>query len=129
LLGAGDILFDQEKNKKKISEEKEEEICSVEAAINEIGGKWKPLILYSLKDGKQRFNEINKKLPAITQRMLTKTLRELEKDEIIHRKVFAEVPPKVEYRLTAKGNSVMPILDSLCQWGKDYCEYEDDIED
>lgn len=107
----------------------EEHICSVEAAINEIGGKWKPLILYSLKEGKQRFSEINNKLPAITQRMLTKTLRELERDEIIHRKVYAEVPPRVEYCLTAKGDSVMPILDSLCQWGKDYCEYEDDIED
>jgi len=119
-----------EKNKVKNGNSTEKEhICSVEAAINEIGGKWKPLVLYSLKDGKQRFSEINNNLPAITQRMLTKTLRELESDEIIHRKVFAEVPPKVEYRLTAKGNSVMPILDSLCQWGKDYCEYEDDIED
>ncbi|MDO8869291.1 MAG: winged helix-turn-helix transcriptional regulator [Methanobacteriaceae archaeon] len=119
-----------EKNKVKNGNSAEKEhMCSVEAAINEIGGKWKPLVLYSLKDGKQRFSEINNKLPAITQRMLTKTLRELESDEIIHRKVYAEVPPRVEYRLTAKGDSVMPILDSLCQWGKDYCEYEDDIED
>lgn len=118
-------------DKIKIKQKKveEEQICSVEAAINEIGGKWKPLILYSLKEGKQRFNEINKKLPAITQRMLTKTLRELESDEIIHRKIYAEVPPKVEYCLTKKGDSVMPILDALCQWGKDYCEYEDDTED
>lgn len=118
-----------EKIKIKQKEVEEEQICSVEAAINEIGGKWKPLILYSLKEGKQRFNEINKKLPAITQRMLTKTLRELESDEIIHRKIYAEVPPKVEYCLTKKGDSVMPILDALCQWGKDYCEYEDDMED
>jgi DNA-binding HxlR family transcriptional regulator len=118
-----------EKIKIKRKEVEEEQICSVEAAINEIGGKWKPLILYSLKEGKQRFNEINKKLPAITQRMLTKTLRELESDEIIHRKIYAEVPPKVEYCLTKKGDSVMPILDALCQWGKDYCEYEDDTED
>jgi DNA-binding HxlR family transcriptional regulator len=119
----------REKIKIKQKEVEEEQICSVEAAINEIGGKWKPLILYSLKEGKQRFNEINKKLPAITQRMLTKTLRELESDEIIHRKIYAEVPPKVEYCLTKKGDSVMPILDALCQWGKDYCEYEDDTED
>lgn len=118
-----------EKIKINRKEVEEEQICSVEAAINEIGGKWKPLILYSLKEGKQRFNEINKKLPAITQRMLTKTLRELESDEIIHRKIYAEVPPKVEYCLTKKGDSVMPILDALCQWGKDYCEYEDDTED
>jgi DNA-binding HxlR family transcriptional regulator len=102
-----------------------EYICSVEAAINEIGGKWKSLVLCSLKDGKLRFNEINKKLPEITQRMLTKTLRELEKDRIINRKVYAEVPPKVEYSLTPKGESVLPILDSLCEWGKKYCEYDE----
>lgn len=118
-----------DKIKIKRKEVEEEHMCSVEAAINEIGGKWKPLILYSLKEGKQRFNEINKKLPAITQRMLTKTLRELESDEIIHRKIYAEVPPRVEYCLTKKGDSVMPILDALCQWGKDYCEYKDDTED
>jgi DNA-binding HxlR family transcriptional regulator len=100
-------------------------ICSVEAAINEIGGKWKSLVLCSLKDGKLRFSQINKKLPKITQRMLTKTLRELEKDRIINRKVYAEVPPKVEYSLTPKGESVLPILDSLCEWGKKYCEYEE----
>jgi DNA-binding HxlR family transcriptional regulator len=123
-------MKNEAKNKvKNKNGDEEEHMCSVEAAINEIGGKWKPLVLYSLKDGKQRFSEINNKLPNITQRMLTKTLRELESDEIIHRKVYAEVPPRVEYRLTAKGDSVMPILDSLCQWGKDYCEYEDDIED
>jgi DNA-binding HxlR family transcriptional regulator len=101
-----------------------EYICSVEAAINEIGGKWKSLVLCALKDGKLRFNEINKKLPEITQRMLTKTLRELEKDKIVNRKVYAEVPPKVEYSLTNKGESVLPILDSLCEWGKKYCDDE-----
>lgn len=99
-----------------------EYICTVEAAINEIGGKWKSLILCTLKDGKLRFSEINNKLPEITQRMLTKTLRELENDGIVNRKVYAEVPPRVEYSLTPKGESVMPILDALCQWGKEYCE-------
>lgn len=103
-----------------------EYICSVEAAINEIGGKWKSLIVCSLKDGKLRFNEINKKIPDITQRMLTKTLRELEKDGIINRKVYAEVPPKVEYCLTPKGESVLPIFDALCEWGKKYCEHVED---
>jgi DNA-binding HxlR family transcriptional regulator len=107
------------------SRENGDYICSVEAAINEIGGKWKSLVLCSLKDGKLRFSQINKKLPEITQRMLTKTLRELEKDRIINRKVYAEVPPKVEYSLTPKGESVLPILDSLCEWGKKYCEYEE----
>ncbi len=96
--------------------------CPVGAAINEIGGKWKPLILWALKDGKLRFNEVNKAIPAITQRMLTKQLRELEKDGLIKRKVYAEVPPKVEYKLTKKGDSVMPILESFCNWGEKYCK-------
>lgn len=108
--------------------ENHEYICSVEAAINEIGGKWKSLVLCSLKDGKLRFSEINNKLPDISQRMLTKTLRELEKDRIINRKVYPEVPPKVEYSLTSKGESVLPILDSLCEWGKKYCEPEENWE-
>ena len=110
-----------------IDEEKSEEhICAVESAINEIGGKWKPLILYTLKEGKLRFTEINRKVPGISPRMLTKTLRELEKDVIIHRKVFPQVPPRVEYNLTPKGESVIPILDSLCKWGKEYCESEEE---
>lgn len=109
--------------------ENHEYICSVEVAINEIGAKWKSLVLCSLKDGKLRFSEINNKLPDITQRMLTKTLRELEKDRIISRKVYPEVPPKVEYTLTAKGESVLPILDSLCEWGKKYGEPEENWEE
>lgn len=99
--------------------------CFVEAALNEIGGKWKPLILWVLQDGKLRFNEINKILPSITQRMLTKQLRELEKDNLVNRKVYAEVPPKVEYSLTEKGESVLPILEALCDWGEKYSECED----
>lgn len=98
--------------------------CPVGAAVSEIGGKWKPLILWALKDGKLRFNEINKGIPNITQRMLTKQLRELEEDKLVNRKVYAEVPPKVEYSLTEKGESVMPILESLCDWGEKYCEHK-----
>lgn len=94
---------------------------AVEAALDELGGKWKPLILYVLIGGKLRFNEINKLLPSITQRMLTKQLRELEKDSLIHREVYAEVPPKVEYCLTEKGDSVIPVLEALCEWGEKYC--------
>ena len=109
-----------------VNGDKGDYICSVEAAVNEIGGKWKSLVLCSLKDGKLRFGEINNKLPEISQRMLTKTLRELEKDRIINRKVYPEVPPRVEYSLTAKGESVLPILDSLCDWGKKYCEENED---
>lgn len=95
--------------------------CPVGAAIDEIGGKWKPLILWALKNGKLRFNEINKEIPAITQRMLTKQLRELEKDNLVNRKVYPVVPPKVEYSLTKKGQSVIPILDALHDWGEENC--------
>lgn len=102
--------------------ENKEYCCPVGAAIDEIGGKWKPLILWALKDGTLRFNEINKAIPAITQRMLTKQLRELEEDGLVRRKVYAEVPPKVEYSPTEKGKSVMPILEALCDWGEKYCE-------
>lgn len=101
--------------------QKKEYCYAVEAALDELGGKWKPLILYVLIDGKLRFNEINKLLPSITQRMLTKQLRELENDNLIHREVYAEVPPKVEYSLTEKGHSVIPVLEAICQWGKEYC--------
>ena len=96
--------------------------CPVGAAISEIGGKWKHPILWSLKDGKLRFNEIGKVIPDITQRMLTKQLRELEEDGLVNRKVYPEVPPKVEYSLTEKGESVVPILQALCNWGEKYCK-------
>jgi len=99
--------------------------CFVEAALDEIGGKWKPLILWVLQNGKLRFSEINKILPSITQRMLTKQLRELEKNNLVNRKVYAQVPPKVEYSLTKKGQSVLPILEALCDWGEEYCECEE----
>ena len=95
--------------------------CPVGAAINEIGGKWKHPILWALNKKKLRFNEIDKILPDVSQRILTKQLHELEQDNLINRKVYAEVPPKVEYTLTTKGKSVIPILDMLCEWGKEYC--------
>ncbi len=101
--------------------EKKDYCYAVEAALDELGGKWKPLILWVLIDGKLRFSEINKLLPSITQRMLTKQLREMEKDNLLNRKVYAEVPPRVEYSLTPKGKSVIPVLEALCDWGEKYC--------
>jgi len=94
--------------------------CPVEAAIDIIGGKWKPVILWHIRDKPLRFNEIRLILPNITQGMLTRQLRELEADHVINRKVFAEVPPRVEYSLTSFGKTVIPILDDLCEWGKTY---------
>jgi len=90
----------------------------IEAALDVIGGKWKPLIMYALNDETLRFTQLLDKVnPRITQRMLTKQLRQLEADGLVARKVYAQVPPKVEYSLTETGRSLMPILDELCVWG------------
>jgi len=93
----------------------------IEATLDVIGGKWKPLVIYQLKEGTLRFSQIANKLePRITQRMLTKELRELEGSGLITRKVYPQVPPKVEYSLTKKGESLIPILDQLCEWGSEH---------
>ena len=99
----------------------------IEATLDVIGGKWKPLVIYELREGTLRFSQILEKVqPRITQRMLTKELRELESDGLVIRKVYAQVPPKVEYTLTPKAESLIPILDLLCEWG--YENMGDDIE-
>jgi len=92
--------------------------CSVEATLDLIGGKWKGVILYHLLEGCLRFNELRRRLGAITQRMLTKQLRELEHDGLVIRTVFAEVPPRVEYRLSDSGQSLAPVIAALKAWGQ-----------
>ena len=93
----------------------------IDATLDVIGGKWKPLIIYALNDETLRFSQLLDKLqPRITQRMLTKQLRQLEADGLITRKVYMQVPPKVEYSLTELGKSLMPILDQLCEWGSEH---------
>lgn len=93
--------------------------CPVEATLNLIQGKWKVVIMFRLIDETRRFNELAKLLPKVTQRMLTNQLRELEADGLVSRKVYAEVPPKVEYSLTGLAKSLMPILLSIKDWGKE----------
>lgn len=100
--------------------------CPVEASIDVIGGKWKPLILWHLSEKTMRFSELQATLPGITQSMLTKQLRELELNGIIRRKVYPQVPPKVEYSLTKSGKTVTPILDILNEWGEEH--FGDSIE-
>ncbi len=87
-----------------------------------IGGKWKPLILQQLKEEKKRFGELQRLIPEINKQMLTKNLRALEQDKIILRKVYAVVPPKVEYSLSEIGQSLIPVLEVMEDWGKEQLE-------
>lgn len=96
--------------------------CSVEATLDVIGGKWKGVILFHLLSGTRRFNEFRRLLPQVTQRMLTLQLRELEQAGVIHREVYAEVPPKVEYSLTPFGRSLEPIILLMRDWGDEYMQ-------
>ncbi|MGH1335052.1 MAG: winged helix-turn-helix transcriptional regulator [Aureispira sp.] len=92
--------------------------CPVITTLGVIGGKWKPAILWTLKQWEvARFNNLRRSLAPITQKMLTQQLRELEANGIINRKVYAEVPPRVEYRLTPYGETLMPIMDEMAKWG------------
>lgn len=94
--------------------------CPVEATIDVIGCKWKIIIIHHLIPETRRFSELRRLIPQISQRMLTSQLRELEKHGIIHRKVYAQVPPKVEYSLTPLGLSLEPTLSVMHQWGESF---------
>ncbi len=94
--------------------------CPTELAMEVIGGKWKLVILEHLSSGVWRFGELQRALPVITARMLTRQLRELETDELVLRTVYPEVPPKVEYSLTDCGRSLEPVLAQLRAWGEEY---------
>jgi DNA-binding HxlR family transcriptional regulator len=96
--------------------------CDIEITMEIIGGKWKALILYHLIKGPKRTSELKRLVNSITQKMLIQTLRELESDRIISRKMYNQVPPKVEYSVTELGQSLEPVLRSLCQWGENYAE-------
>lgn len=91
--------------------------CPVSLTTSIIGGKWKPLILFYLKTGTRRFGELQRLIPGSTKKMLIQQLRELERDQIIQRKVYAQVPPRVEYSLTRHGQSLNPILEAMSAWG------------
>ncbi|AFZ32236.1 transcriptional regulator, HxlR family [Gloeocapsa sp. PCC 7428] len=96
--------------------------CYIEAALEVIGDKWKGVILYHLLDEPKRFNELKRTFPELSQRILTKQLRELENDGVISRKIYPEIPPKVEYSLTDLGRLLEPTLLSLEGWGVKYIE-------
>ncbi|TLF77644.1 winged helix-turn-helix transcriptional regulator [Nocardia cyriacigeorgica] len=94
--------------------------CGIDAAMDVVGGKWKALILWELHNhGMRRFGELRRGLPGVSEKMLIQQLRELEEDEIIERTVYAEVPPRVEYRLTDLGTALNAALEPLGEWGRE----------
>ena len=99
---------------------KELPACPVETTLMLIGEKWKVLILRDLLPGTKRFGELKRSIGNVSQKVLTAQLRAMEESGLIHRKVYAEVPPKVEYTLTELGRSLKPILDAMWNWGEDY---------
>ena len=92
--------------------------CPAETTLEVIGGRWKVPILWHLLQGTRRFSELSRALDGVTQKMLTQQLRELERDGIVSRKVYPQVPPKVEYSLTADGKTLKPVVEAMCKWGK-----------
>ncbi|MBM6839418.1 helix-turn-helix transcriptional regulator [Clostridium saudiense] len=94
--------------------------CPVEVTLSLIGDRWKVLIIRDLLDGTKRFGELKKSLGTVTQKVLTSNLRAMENSGLLTRKVYAEVPPRVEYTLTETGYSLKPILDSMVEWGENY---------
>lgn len=99
---------------------KELPACPVETTLTLIGDKWKVLILRDLMSGTKRFGELKKSIGTVSQKVLTAQLRDMEANRLVHREVYAEVPPRVEYSLTELGQSLKPILDAMWNWGEDY---------
>lgn len=102
------------------TEKKELPACPVETTLMLIGNKWKVLILRDLMEGTRRFGQLKKSVGNVNQKVLTAQLRSMEQDELLTRKVYAEVPPRVEYTLTERGRSLKPILDAMRHWGEAY---------
>jgi DNA-binding HxlR family transcriptional regulator len=91
--------------------------CPAEYTLSLIDGRWKIPLIFHLLNGAKRFSELARALDGVTQKMLTQQLREMERDGLVERKVFPEVPPRVEYSLTPLGASLKPVVDSMCRWG------------
>jgi DNA-binding HxlR family transcriptional regulator len=92
--------------------------CPAEFTLAMIGGRWKIPLLFHLLSGTKRFSELSRALTGVSQKMLTQQLREMERNGLVERKVYAQVPPKVEYALTPLGSSLKPVVDAMCQWGE-----------
>lgn len=92
--------------------------CPVTRCLSVIGGKWKPVILFMVQNGVNRFGAMGRAAPGLSKQMLTKQLRELEADGILHREIFPEIPPRVEYSLTDRGRSLLPVIAAMKAWGE-----------
>ena len=99
-----------------------EKDCAVESTVAVIGGKWKPILLFHMLSGAKRFSELQRLVPQASDRMLTRSLRELEQDRLVTRQVFAEVPVRVEYSLSPDGETLIPILNAMSDWGRQRAE-------
>ncbi len=95
-----------------------EERCPAERTLLAIGGRWKVLIVYHLAPGPTRFSELRRRMASVTPKMLTRQLREMEKDGLVRRRIFMEIPPRVEYSLTPLGRSLGPVIRAMCKWGR-----------
>ena len=94
--------------------------CPAELTLALIGGRWKIPIIFHLLEGRKRFSELSRLLSGVTQKMLTQQLREMARNGLVERRVFAEVPPRVEYSLTELGRSLLPVVDAMCRWGEQH---------
>jgi len=92
--------------------------CPAEFTLEMIGGRWKIPLIFHLVDGPRRFSELARALARVSQKMLTQQLREMERNGLVERRVYAQVPPRVEYELTALGKSLKPVVDAMCEWGE-----------
>ena len=111
-LAAADLMVYREKSYK----------CGIDLTLAVVGGKWKASILWHLAQETMRFSDLQRQFSDTTRKMLTQQLRELETDGLVHREVYPQVPPKVEYSLTEKGTTIIPILNQMCEWARGYLQ-------
>lgn len=105
----------------------EEYHCALDVTMDYIAGKWKTVVLWYLKKDKKRYGELRKLIPDITEKMLSLQLKQLEKDGIVLRKVYAEIPPRVEYSLTTFGKTLIPVIEAIAKWGRALAEKDGEL--
>lgn len=115
-------MTSEEKCSKEFIYKGKKYLCSLELAMDVIGGKWKSLLIFHLRNGAMRSSALQHSLTGISNKMFTQSIRELEADGIVKREIFPVIPPKVEYSLTEKGKTLVPIMENLAKWGRSICD-------